>query len=83
MCTWKTSQTSGLLRGRAAVSAVLADGGHRRCSRGGARAARARSARPSLPSATGQTLILYNFYVFSSYSRCPAIPFKVQAAAEQ
>lgn len=72
MGAWEMSQTSGFSRGKAAVSAVPADGGHRRCRRGGAGAARARSARPGLPSATGQALILYNFCVFSSYSRYSA-----------
>lgn len=82
MCTWKMSQTSGFLQGRAAVSAVPVVGGHRRCRRGGAPAARARSARPGLPSATGQTRILYNFYIFPGYPRDSAIPFKAQIAAE-
>lgn len=83
MRTWKISPTSGFLQGKGGVSAVPADGGHRRCRRGGARAARARSARPSLPSASGQPPILYNFYVFPSYSRYSATQLEAQIAAEQ
>lgn len=79
MCTWKMSQTSGVLQGKAAVSAVPADGGHRRwgsCCQG-------TLSPPQLALSHGAGLILYNFYVFPSYSRYSATHFKAQIAAEQ